>query len=98
VALTLTASQAFISNRHSHRPGKRRCSVVSLNANASDVSAFVTHELGIEVLTQFEVKPWKRRFDPDGHLRRAFRICIYDDTKHRFLVEEKWPNRISVYA
>jgi hypothetical protein len=69
-----------------------------LDVTSSDVMEFVSTVLGVEVLSLFEVKPRKRRFDPDGKLRRAFRICIYEDSTPAFLVEDKWPNRVAVYA
>jgi hypothetical protein len=69
-----------------------------LDATAADVTNFVKNELGVEVLSLYEVKPRKRRFDPEGKLRRAFRICIYEDMMPAFLIDDKWPNRVAVYA
>jgi hypothetical protein len=74
---------------------------VHLDVGIDHVGYFVTHELGIEVLSLYEVKPRRRRSDGDhdgrsGPPRRAFRVCIYEDQCDRFLVADKWPRNVVI--
>jgi hypothetical protein len=69
----------------------------SLNPTIDMVHKFITDVLGVEVLSLHEVKPRRRRYDPDGTLRRAYRVCIYRDSADLFLAEDLWPEHVAVF-
>jgi hypothetical protein len=69
----------------------------SLDSTVDMVHKFITDMLGVEVLSLHEVKPRRRRYDPDGTLRRAYRVCIYRDSSDLFLAEDLWPEHVAVF-
>jgi hypothetical protein len=70
---------------------------VSIDSDISSVRQFIVDDLDVGVVSLFEVKPRRRRFDPEGQFRRAYRVCIYLDNVDRFLMDEKWPDHVNVF-
>ena len=70
---------------------------VSRDADISSVRQFIVDDLGVNVVSLFEVKPRRRSFDLEGQYRRAYRVCIHVDDVDRFLREDKWPDHVNVF-
>jgi len=54
----------------------------------------------IEVVSCFETKPRRRRYDAPGEPivnRKAFRLCIYYDDCKRLLNASLWPDSLLIY-
>ena len=68
---------------------------VSTSCSVDDIRAFVSSQ-SVNVLTCFEVKPRRRRNESSTTNRKAFRLRIYDDDRHKLLNEAIWPDSIKV--
>ena len=68
---------------------------VSTSCCVNDIRAFVSSQ-SVDVLTCFEVKPRRRRNESNTADRKAFRLCVYEDDRHKLLNEAIWPDSIKV--
>jgi hypothetical protein len=70
---------------------------VDPSVTVSDMVDFVT-SLSVKVITCFETKPRKRRSAVYSSERqcKAFRLCINNDHRQRFLDAENWPEYIAI--
>ena len=72
---------------------------VDVACTADDIKRFVSAQ-SIEVVSCFETKPRRRRYDAPGDPivdRRAFRLCIYHDDCKRLLDASIWPDSLLIY-
>jgi len=72
---------------------------VDVAYTADDIKRFVSAQ-SIEVVSCFETKPRRRRYDVPGDPivdRRAFRLCIYYDDCKRLLDSSIWPDSLLIY-
>jgi hypothetical protein len=61
---------------------------------ADDIRKFVS-SFSVRVLSCFEVKPRKRRFDYMPN-RKAFRLCIFTSDRDKLIDENKWPQSVTI--
>ena len=61
-----------------------------------DISAYVRKELATHVISCFEVKPRRRRYEESADDRKAFRLCIRQDDRNRLLDPALWPDSVMV--
>jgi len=91
--LNIAAAQKF--------PRKSVFCVDNLNVNCSveDLRDFV-NSLSVEVITCFEVKPRRRRYDGSDINkkigRKAFRLCINNDDRDKLMNAAAWPDSVTV--
>lgn len=68
---------------------------VNAACSAEQMESFVASCMAVEVVTCFEVKPRRRRNDPEVN-RKAFRVCVNDEDRQRFLNPTSWPDSVVV--
>ena len=69
---------------------------VTTECSVEDMTSFVS-DMSVTVLSCFEVKPRRRRSDSLViQDRKAFRLCVFEEDRHRLLDATKWPNSIVV--
>jgi len=68
---------------------------VSTSCCVNDIRAFVPSQ-SVDVLTCFEVKPRWRRNESNTADQKAFRLCVYEDDRHKLLNEAIWPDSVKV--
>jgi len=68
---------------------------VGMQHSATELRTFVS-KMGVRVLSCFEVKPRRRRFELNPPSRKAFRLCVADSDRGVLLDANKWPNHITV--
>jgi len=61
-----------------------------------DISAYVRKELATHVISCFEVKPRRRRYEESADDRKAFRLCIRQDDRNCLLDPALWPDSVMV--
>ena len=72
---------------------------VNTECTLDDMKAFVS-SLSVEVVTCYEARP--RRFRREsinaaaGNDRKAFRLCIHAEDRHRLLNESLWPDSVTI--
>ena len=62
---------------------------------SENIRVFVT-DLGVSVVSCFEVQPRRRRPEKDIGDRKAFRLCICADDSERLLDADKWPESVII--
>jgi len=69
---------------------------VNPDVSVEKMENFITH-MQISLVSCFEVKT-RRRFNEDmsNVNRRAFRVCIFEEDRDRFLNPEVWPHSVRV--
>ena len=60
-----------------------------------DIRALVSN-MAIDVVSCFEVKPRRQRYNDDVN-KKAFRLCICADDRDRLLDGSKWPDSVVIY-
>jgi len=68
---------------------------VDKSVTVEDLRSFVA-DMAINVVSCFETKPRRRRFDTAACDHKAFRLCIASDDRNQLLDASKWPAYISV--
>lgn len=61
---------------------------------ADDIRKFVS-SFSVRVLSCFEVKPRKRKFDYMPN-RKAFRLCVFTSDREKLIDENKWPQNVTI--
>jgi len=70
---------------------------VKATCTIDQMKSFISFNMGVEVVSSFQVQPRRRRNeDEDRVVRKAFRVCIYDDDRQRFLDAAVWSKSIIV--
>ena len=68
---------------------------IDLKYSVDDITRFV-RSLKVDVISCFEVKP-RRRYNEDAVTdRRAFRLCITDNSRERLLNPAAWPEYVTI--
>jgi len=71
---------------------------VDITCSDNDLCSFVG-KLSITVISCFEVKPRRRRYEENElnpRERKAFRLCIFDEDRDRLLNAAVWPDSIKI--
>lgn len=66
------------------------------SVSVEDLCEFVEN-LSVRVMSCFETKPRRRRFESDVIDHKAFRLCIASEDNERLLDSTMWPEFVSVY-
>mgnify|MGYP001552521842 CR=1 FL=1 len=69
---------------------------LSPDYSVEDIRSFISN-MGIGVISCFEVKPRRRRNEIVVTNRKAFRVCISADDRERFLDDSKWPDSVAIF-
>jgi hypothetical protein len=69
---------------------------VHKSVSVEDLCEFVEN-LSVTVMSCFETKPRKHRFESDADDHKAFRLCIASEDNDRLLDSSMWPEFVSVY-
>ena len=67
---------------------------IDFSHDVDDIRSFVS-SLSVRVLSCFEVKPRKRKYDCMPH-RKAFRLCIFADDTDKLIDGNSWPQDVTV--
>ena len=69
---------------------------VNTSCTVEKMEEFI-RRLSVNVVSCFEVRT-RRRYNETGHNlnRKAFRVCIYEDGRNRFLNPDVWPDSVRV--
>ena len=74
---------------------------VKTDVTASDMEKFVVDSLNVKVISCFQVKPRRAKWQKEAGIvptdRNTFRLCIDRDDERNFLNEEIWPQKIAIY-
>ena len=69
---------------------------VNTSCTVEDIKEFISR-LAVNTVSCFQVKT-RRRYNEDASVlnRKAFRVCIYEDERDRFLNLDAWPHSIRI--
>jgi hypothetical protein len=68
---------------------------LNTSVTVNDIISFVSG-LSVTVLSCFEAKPRRRRYETIAENRKAFRLCISEEHRSLLLDSAKWPESVTI--